>query len=193
MISASAAGNDGYSAKNYQIHLSPPGKRLRHAQMRTGGTAMAKIIALCGMICSGKSTYAKKIRQTQAAVVLNPDVLMKTLWGEHLGERHDEIFEKVRQYLYGQAIDIIQAGTDVILDFGLWSKRERRETRDFFQSKGVDFSLHYINTPLSQIDANIKKRNLCFDASTYFIDDTIFNECLSSFEIPDADEIDVEV
>ena len=154
---------------------------------------MAEIVALCGVICSGKSTYAEKMKRTCNAVVLNPDVLIKALFDERLGECHDDIFEKVRWYLYRQAYDISQTGIDVILDFGLWSKKERREVREFFGSKNAEFSVHYIDTPLAKIRANIDKRNSGVDESDYFIDDAIFDKCLSLFEVPDEDEIDVSV
>ena len=145
------------------------------------------------MICSGKSTYAEAMKHRYHAVVLNPDVLMKALFDEHLGARHDEIFEKVRWYLYGQAYDITRAGVDVILDFGLWSKKERREIRAFFRSKNVGFSIHYINAPLAKIRANIDKRNSRVNELSYFIDDAILDKCLSLFETPTEDEIDENV
>ena len=154
---------------------------------------MAKIIALCGMVCSSKSTYAKEMKRTYNAVVLNPDVLMKAFFNERLGERHDEIFEKVRWYLYRQACDIVQAGVDVILDFGLWSRKERQEIRQFFRYKSMEVSIHHINTPLAKIRANIDKRNLCVNELNYFIDDAILEKCLSLFEIPAEDEIDEKV
>ena len=55
---------------------------------------MGKVIALCGLICSGKSTYAEKLRQTNNAVVLNPDALMLTFFAEQLGEHYEALFEK---------------------------------------------------------------------------------------------------
>ena len=154
---------------------------------------MAKIIALCGKICSGKSTYAAELAQKHRAVVLNPDVLMKTLFGEHLGARHEEVFASVQQYLYQQAKAIAGVGIDVVLDFGLWTQAARRETRAFFEMEGVDFAIHYVNTPLHRIRLNIEKRNGCVDETQYFIDDAILEKCLSRFEEPTADEIDLEV
>lgn len=109
---------------------------------------MAKIIALCGKICSGKSTYAEKIRKNNNAVVLNPDIVLLTLFDGNLGDNHDEIFEKVRIYLYQMAENIINAGTNVILDFGLWTRKERYDIRLFFKKRNIDIEIHYVNTPL---------------------------------------------
>jgi len=154
---------------------------------------MPKIIALCGMICSGKTTYAERLRQSHHAVILNPDILMLALFDEQLGDRHNEIFEKTRQFLYRQAVEISRAGANIVLDFGLWTRTERKATRDFFAAQGADFSLHYLNTPLPQIRANAERRNRCADANTYFINDAILKKCLALFEPPSPDEFDVEI
>ena len=40
---------------------------------------MAKVFIMCGKLCSGKSTYANRIRQTHKAVILSIDEIMLTL------------------------------------------------------------------------------------------------------------------
>ena len=99
----------------------------------------------------------------------------------------------MRWYLYRQACGIAQAGVDLVLDFGLWSQKERQEIREFFQYRSMEFSIHYINTSLAKIRSNIDKRNLCVNELNYFIDDAILDKCLSLFEIPTEDEIDESV
>ena len=154
---------------------------------------MAKVIALCGKICSGKSTYAEKIRRDNNAVVLNPDTILLTLFDENLGDRHEDIFEKVRIYLYQMAENIINTGTNVILDFGLWTYKERRDIRLFFTKRDINIEIHYVNTPLKIIESNIKKRNRIRNGVNYYIDDSILNKCLSLFEEPDNSETDLVI
>ena len=154
---------------------------------------MAKVIALCGKICSGKSTYAEKIRGDNNAVVLNPDTILLTLFDENLGDRHEEIFEKVRIYLYQMAENIINTGTNVILDFGLWTYKERRDIRLFFTKRDINIEIHYVNTPPKIIESNIKKRNRIRNGVNYYIDDSILNKCLSLFEEPDNSETDLVI
>lgn len=48
-------------------------------------------ILLCGRICAGKTTYAKRLGKTRGAVCLSCDELMLALFGQQLGDRHDEI------------------------------------------------------------------------------------------------------
>ena len=42
-------------------------------------------ILLCGRICAGKTTYAKRLGKTRGAVCLSCDELMLALFGQQLG------------------------------------------------------------------------------------------------------------
>ncbi|MCL2636894.1 MAG: ATP-binding protein [Oscillospiraceae bacterium] len=151
---------------------------------------MAKIIALCGKVCSGKSTYAEKIRNEYNAVVLNADTLMLSLFDEQLGEKHDEIDRKVILYLYLMAEKIINTDTNVILDFGFWTCKARQDTRAYFIVRNIDIEFHYVNTPINVIKMNVGKRNENRDGASYYIDENILNKCLDSFEEPSDSETD---
>lgn len=105
---------------------------------------MAKVVIICGNICSGKSTYSKRLEREISAVVLSSDELMLTLFHEQLGDKHEEIVGKCNKYLYGLAQKIIQANTNVILDGVSWSRKGRRDTVDFFKSSNIDVEMHYI-------------------------------------------------
>ena len=56
---------------------------------------MAKVILICGKICSGKSTYAEKLRMENKAVLLSIDEIMLALFGFYVGNKHDEYVEKI--------------------------------------------------------------------------------------------------
>jgi len=150
---------------------------------------MAKIIALCGKICSGKSTYAEKIRKKYNAVVLNADTIMLSLFDEQLGVKHDEIDKKVTQYLYSMTEKIIDTDTNVILDFGFWTYKARQDTRLYFTDKGIEIEFHYVNTPINMIENNVVKRNENRSKTSYYIDENILKKCLDSFEEPNNYEI----
>ena len=86
---------------------------------------MAKLILICGKLCSGKSTYSKNLMITQQAVRLNPDELMLTFSGEQIGDKHDEVLGKTLNYLYNKTLEILSADINVILDFGFWQRSYR--------------------------------------------------------------------
>lgn len=86
---------------------------------------MAKVILVCGKICAGKSTYAKKLVQQQQAVLLSCDDLMLLLFGDEIDEAYYKYHDKVESFLLQQATSIFHSGINVILDFGFWEKSER--------------------------------------------------------------------
>ena len=60
---------------------------------------MAKIIAICGKICCGKTYYANQIKVKENAVILSCDELTKELFDNDLGEKHDEMALRIWSYL----------------------------------------------------------------------------------------------
>ena len=60
---------------------------------------MAKVIITCGKVCSGKTTYAKRLCKENGAVLMSVDEVMLTVFGNDVGERHEEITEKIKTYL----------------------------------------------------------------------------------------------
>ena len=78
---------------------------------------MAKIMLICGKICSGKSTYAKRLAEKSKAILLSVDEITLALFGQHIGEKHDEIVRKTEEYLYNKAVEIIKLGVNVIFDW----------------------------------------------------------------------------
>ena len=48
---------------------------------------MAKVYMMCGRICSGKSTYAKALREMHHAVILSVDEITLALFGQDAGEQ----------------------------------------------------------------------------------------------------------
>ena len=64
---------------------------------------MPRLALLCGMICSGKSTYAQQLKKQWNAVVLSWDRLTLAFFPEQLGEEHDRILEATDDYLLEMA------------------------------------------------------------------------------------------
>ncbi|MDR1003312.1 MAG: ATP-binding protein [Oscillospiraceae bacterium] len=152
-----------------------------------------KIILLCGKICSGKSTYARRLKEERNAVILSCDTLMLSLFDEQLGERHGEIAEKCSSYLCSLAEEIAKAGSNVILDFGFWTSESRAAARAFFGERGLRCELHYIFVSDEQWERNIEKRNRAGEREqfTYFIDENMKTVLGGKFREPLPKEIDV--
>lgn len=155
---------------------------------------MAKVIMVCGKICSGKSTYSEKLRKENKAVVLSVDEIMLTLFGQNAGEKHDEYVKKIKKYLLEKSLDIISADVDVILDWGFWTRAERKDARGYYKSRSIRCEFHYIDVSDETWRLYINKRNeeiVSEKADAYYIDDNLADKFHSIFECPDKEEIDV--
>ena len=99
---------------------------------------MAKVIMTCGKICCGKSTYARRLREERKGVILSLDEIMLTLFPEGAGGMHDNYVLRAEQYLLNLSLQILALGTDVILDWGLWTRVQRERLRGFYAEHGID-------------------------------------------------------
>lgn len=155
---------------------------------------MPKVFMMCGKICSGKSTYADKLRTERNAVVLSVDEITLALFGQNAGDKLDHYVEKSEAYLYRKSIDIIDTGINVILDWGFWTKKEREFAKCFYASRNIECEFHYISIDNSEWQNRLQKRNkdiLEGKSNSYYVDEGLAAKFESIFELPDKDEIDV--
>ena len=156
---------------------------------------MAKLIAICGKICSGKSYYAKQLKEKENAVILSCDELTHVLFDNNLGDKNDEMSKRIWHYLLKKSEDIIKTNTNVILDWGFWAKKDREFISDYFNSKNINCEWHYVNVDNEAWRKNISERNARVLAgkggSDYYLDEGLMKKLQSKWEEPTKDEIDV--
>ncbi|HRR77335.1 MAG TPA: ATP-binding protein [Ruminococcus sp.] len=153
---------------------------------------MAKVIMTCGRICSGKSIYAEKLRREMNAVVLSVDELTLALFNNEAGEMHDTYVERAERYFFEKSVQIVQAGIDVILDWGFWTKAERKYAKEFFGSRNIKSELHYIRIDDALWKERITCRNSLVKAgkiSAYYVDEELLRKFALIFEEPEEYEI----
>lgn len=155
---------------------------------------MPKVILICGTICSGKTTYAKKLIKENKAVLLSCDEIMLDLYGQYCGDKHEEIQERTMKYLFKKSLELFKIGTNVILDSGFWSKSKREEATKFYMQNGITPEWHYIDVSTEVWLKNVEKRNKAVkkaETNAYYVDENIAKKVLSMFEVPTLDEIDI--
>ena len=157
---------------------------------------MAKVILICGRICSGESTYAGRLRAERKAVLLSIDEIMLALFGLYAGERHDEYTGKTEVYLLNKAAELIESGIDVILDWGFWQRKKRKAVRSFFAGRGIACEFHYLDIEDAVWRERLERRNQAVAAGevcAYPVDENLAAKFEALFEPPDKAEIDVWV
>ena len=156
---------------------------------------MGKVFLICGKICSGKTYYAKQLKEKYNAVILSTDEMTFDLINNEQGEFYDSFSQKANLYLRKKAVEIAAAGADVILDWGFWTRENRAEISDFLKISDVPYEWHYIDVDNALWQKNIEERNNRILAgkggSDFLVDEGLLKKLLSMFEAPAQDEIDV--
>ncbi len=156
---------------------------------------MSKVMLICGKICSGKSYYAKQLKKQENAVILSTDEATYDLINNEQGEFYNVFAERLNCYLRKKAVEIVNAGADVILDWGFWTTQNRIEISDFFKSNNVEYKWHYIDVNEDKWKKQVEERNLRIKegngGSDFYLDEGLKSKLLSLFEEPSKEEIDV--
>lgn len=156
---------------------------------------MAKVIAICGKICCGKSYYAKSLTEKEQAVILSCDELTKDLFDNNLGDKHDEMALRIWAYFQKKSVELVNVGCTVILDWGFWSRKNRKSLSEFYQEQNIPCEWHYIDVDEETWKRNIAERNQRVldgkGGSDYFLDEGLMEKLQSLWEEPAKEEIDV--
>ncbi len=156
---------------------------------------MGKVIAICGKVCSGKSYYSQQLKDKENAVILSCDEITNILFDNNLGDKHDEISQRIRQYLLKKAKDIIATNTNVILDWGFWSRKDREYVINYFKVSNIVCECHYIEVDDKTWEKNIEERNKRVlegnGGSDFYLDGGLREKLLLLWEEPTQEEVDV--
>ena len=152
--------------------------------------SLAKVILIIGKICGGKTTYAKQLAAREPAVIFNIDEPMLLLFGQHC-EDFDAVCEKLRAWKLRQAVEAVNAGVNVILDWGFWNRADRAEKAVFFRERHIPVEWHYVAISDAQWREQIGQRNRDVQAGqrdAYYVDAGLAHKCETIFEPPSEEE-----
>ena len=116
----------------------------------------ARLILICGLPGSGKTTLAKQLAAEVPAVRLCPDE-----WKHDLGiDYYDEPRrDKLENRLCRLGQELLTLRQSVILENGFWARKERDELRLSARTLGVAVELHYLEAPVEELWRRLKLRN----------------------------------
>ncbi|HBL83546.1 MAG: hypothetical protein A2Y17_00400 [Clostridiales bacterium GWF2_38_85] len=157
---------------------------------------MAKVILICGKICSGKTRYAKSLSKMNSAVILSSDEITLVLFGSNGGQEHGCVVDKLQNYLYQKSLEIVDVGINVILDWGFWTQKERQKAITFFAKHNINFEWHYIDSSDEVLRVNLNERNREIEEGrtlSYYFPDELISRFWDMFEVPSKDEMDIWV
>jgi predicted kinase len=103
-----------------------------------------RLIIVCGLPGSGKTTLAKVLEERLRAVRFSPDEWMDALSLNLYDEQRRGKIEAL-QWKFGQ--QLLALGLTVIIEWGTWGRSERDALRLGARALGAAVELHYLSAP----------------------------------------------
>src|SRR5438874_13375111 len=146
----------------------------------------ARLVLICGLPASGKSTLARQLAPKIPAIRLDKDG-----WATQLGaDLWDEEFRvRLEHQLWVLSQDLLAQGQSVILEWGHWARVERDAKRLGARALGVGVELHYLDAPLEELIARAERRNASGEWTASPITRAHLEEGATSFQPPDEEVI----
>jgi predicted kinase len=144
-----------------------------------------RLVLICGLPASGKTTLARELARRIPAIRLNKDD-----WVTRLGHDvwDDEFRVRLEAQLWALTLELLAQGQSVILEWGHWARVERDEKRLGARALGVDVELHYLDTPLDELIARAEQRNASGEWTASPITRAHFEQWATIFQAPDEEE-----
>jgi predicted kinase len=124
------------------------------------GRAQATLHFISGLLAAGKTTLARRLAEREGAILICEDVwLSKLSDGISSFEDYLKWSRRCRSVMGPLVIQILKAGTSVVLDFAGNTRAERMWVRSLFEEARVQHVLHYLDVPEDECLARLKVRN----------------------------------
>jgi predicted kinase len=146
---------------------------------------MARVIFMCGPAGSGKSTVARQYEQ-QGMTRLSFD---QKAWSRGITTMPlpPDVHRDIEHALRARLVDLVRAGSDVVLDFSFWSRSKRDEYRELLRPPGVVPETVYLATDRAEVLRRIGAR-AARDGDDFAIGTELAASYFDHFEVPTAAE-----
>ncbi len=146
---------------------------------------VSRVIFMCGPSGSGKSTYARRL-ESEGMIRLSFDVEM---WRRGISTvpLPPDVRDEIEAGLRARLLELVAAGSDVVLDFSFWSRRMRDDYRKLLEPTGVVPETIYLATDrVTVLDRMRTRRGSHSD--DYVLTEELAAQYFDHFEPPTADE-----
>ena len=150
---------------------------------------MATLFLICGLPGAGKTTLAKQLEDTHAALRLCPDEWIAAILADpHDMAELDRLRTPVETVQWEMAKRLLMLGVNVILENGFWSRAERASYRAQAEALGARVELHYLEVSQDELWTRLAKRNTNLPPGTFAVTKEELALWWSWFEPPTKDE-----
>jgi predicted kinase len=155
-------------------------------QHRRPSSGPARLLLMVGLPGAGKTTRAKELAAAHRALRLTPDEWMISLFGDSTADGKRDVLEG---RLIAVALQALRLGTNVVLDFGLWSRDERSALRWLATSAGAFCQVIYLPVDKDVQRARIAHRQATAPLTTFPMTEADIDKWRKQFQAPDAAEL----
>src|SRR5258708_22808167 len=117
----------------------------------------SRLIILCGLPGSGKTTVGKELERRLHAVRFAPDEWMAAL---SLDIYDEERRAKVEALQWKLSKELLALGLTAIIEWGTWGRSQRDTLRLQARALGAAVELHYLTAPVDVLFARIRRRGM---------------------------------
>ena len=124
--------------------------------MTSANRRQPRLVLLCGLPASGKTTLARQLAESYGAVRLNPDE-----WESALDiDPFDEGFQSRLEAAFWELTErLLVLGTSVVLEWGFWARWERDEKREAARALGAAVELRFLDAPYEDLVRRVGDRH----------------------------------
>ncbi len=141
-----------------------------------------KLIIVCGLPGSGKTTRAKMLEEKLGAIRFCPDEWMALL---SLDLYDEDKRAKIESLQWKLSQDLLARGLTVIIEWGTWGKSERDTLRLGARALGAVVELHYLSASIPVLFERVQRRGM--ESPPLTRED--LQRCFEIFQPPTIDEM----
>lgn len=113
---------------------------------------MATLHLMVGLPCTGKTTLALTLEREHSAIRLTVDEWHLRLFDQDAEDpEHNARHSLIESLLWEVASRALALGTNVILDFGFWTREEREDFRSRAKHLGASSEVHFLDIPPDEL------------------------------------------
>jgi predicted kinase len=116
-----------------------------------------RLIVVCGLPGSGKTTLAKRMEKQLSAIRFCPDEWMDALSIDLYDENRRG---KIEALQWNLAQELLRHGQIVIIEWGTWARTERDTLRTGARSLGAAVELHHLTASADVLFERVQRRGL---------------------------------
>jgi predicted kinase len=147
---------------------------------------LTRLVLICGLPASGKTTLARELAAQIPAIRLDKDQ-----WVTELGMDvwDDDLRVRIEAQLWALTQELLARGQSVILEWGHWARAERDEKRLGARALGVGVELHFLDAPLEELIERARRRQASGEWTASPMTRSHFDQWATTFQPPDEEEL----